>query len=178
MTTADTPGFLGLTPEEAAEAKRRGALYRKRVAEADWHQVPKGSYAVPVIDWTDWEPEDGEPPVIGYRLFERKVARHCKTGRVIGQDAFITGRVMMSADADSAAVWREVESDRGIAIEEFGPGGDVRTLVVQLLDDVEDGDSYRAQFGKLTGKCGSCHKKLTDPKSKLLGLGPECRGFR
>jgi uncharacterized protein DUF6011 len=48
-----------------------------------------------------------------------------------------------------------------------------------ILHDIEHSDgSFRKLYGKLTGRCGSCGRVLTDPKSKLLGIGPDCRGFR
>ena len=44
-----------------------------------------------------------------------------------------------------------------------------------LIEDLENGDTFRALFGRLTGRCGCCGKALTDPKSKLIGIGPDCR---
>lgn len=35
-------------------------------------------------------------------------------------------------------------------------------------------DFYRASFGRLTGKCGCCGRRLTDPTSISRGIGPDC----
>jgi hypothetical protein len=91
-TTVEDP--LGRTPEQVAEDKKRAADTTARIMARDWREVPKGHYAVPVPDLAsaEWEAADyeGDPPVMAYRLFERKVARHCKNGRVIGRERFIT----------------------------------------------------------------------------------------
>ncbi|MTD55699.1 DUF6011 domain-containing protein [Amycolatopsis pithecellobii] len=50
---------------------------------------------------------------------------------------------------------------------------------LEYLTDDELGPWYRENYGKLTGHCGWCGKALTDPDSKLRGIGPECaRGIR
>ncbi len=41
-----------------------------------------------------------------------------------------------------------------------------------------DLNAARLLFAGFSGKCSSCGRKLTDPKSKLLGIGPDCRGER
>ena len=147
---------------------------------SDWREVPKGHYALPVQGWTSWMGGDMEDdaPVIGYQLFERRIARHCKNGRVIGRDRFISGAVMLVADADPDEVRCEVTSQKEIDRDVFGPGGDSKAIWDQLILDTENGDTFRAKFGQLTGKCGWCGKRLTDPKSKLIGIGPDCRGYR
>lgn len=38
-----------------------------------------------------------------------------------------------------------------------------------------DLDAARLLFASFTGSCSSCGRALTDPTSKLLGIGPECR---
>lgn len=35
-------------------------------------------------------------------------------------------------------------------------------------------EESRAEFGRLAGRCGCCGKTLTDPDSKMRGIGPEC----
>jgi len=39
---------------------------------------------------------------------------------------------------------------------------------------VRDADELRANFGRFTGRCGCCGRRLTDPASKLRGIGPDC----
>jgi hypothetical protein len=165
-TTAEVDPF-GRTPEEAAAARQRAREDRERIQARDWREVPKGRYAIPVPDFgsAEWEAADfeGEPPVIAYRLFERRVARNCKNGRVIGKDRFVTGAVMLAAsDTDSDLVRHTVKSDRELDIETYGPGGDVKAIVDRIIADIADGDTFRAKFGQLTGRCGHCHRPLTE----------------
>jgi hypothetical protein len=47
-----------------------------------------------------------------------------------------------------------------------------------FLEILDDPDQSQALFGKLTGRCGCCGKTLTDPNSKMRGIGPECAGLR
>lgn len=184
MTDATTTeGLLGRAPEQAAEDKKRAAETAARIMARDWHEVPKGHYAVPVHDYASAEWEDagyeGEPPIMAYRLFERRVARHCKNGSVIGREQFITGAIMLASnDIDPEEVRREIRFDRDMAIGAYGPKGDLKACVDEIMRDIEDGDTFRATFGQLTGKCGFCGMRLTDPKSKLIGIGPDCRGYR
>ncbi len=37
-------------------------------------------------------------------------------------------------------------------------------------------EAEAAEYGKRTGRCGVCHRKLTDPVSIEAGIGPICRG--
>jgi Family of unknown function (DUF6011) len=180
-TTTEDP--LGRTPEQVAADKQRAAENRARITARDWHEVPKGHYAVPVPDLSnaEWEASDyaGEPPVMAYRLFERRVARQCKNGRVIGHERFITGGIMLAGDdIDPDHVRHEVKWERDMLIGMFGPKGDLKAVVDDIMRDIADGDTYRAKFGQLTGKCGCCGMRLTDPRSKLIGVGPDCRGYR
>lgn len=38
-----------------------------------------------------------------------------------------------------------------------------------------DPEVAKARYGKLIGRCGNCHKRLTDATSRQIGIGPECR---
>lgn len=38
-----------------------------------------------------------------------------------------------------------------------------------------DYDSARARFSAFTTRCSSCRRLLTDPFSKTVGIGPDCR---
>jgi hypothetical protein len=50
-------------------------------------------------------------------------------------------------------------------------------VAAAILENIErGGDTYRALYGQLTGHCGHCGKLLTDPESKLRGIGPDCAG--
>lgn len=52
---------------------------------------------------------------------------------------------------------------------------DLRDLAEYL---VQRADELRARYGRFFGKCGACGRTLSDPESKLLGLGPDCGGRR
>ena len=178
-------------PPELAEIRQRygrpltddeisnelGRLYRDRIASRDWRQVPKGYYAIPVYDELGYIARDceGELEVIGYQMYFRKVARQCKNGRVIGGNRFVQGVTWIEPGADPDTVHRHIEDDREAAgnHQEY-----IRHVVDKILIDIEKDDTYRATYGKITGKCGWCGKTLTDPKSKLIGIGPDCRGYR
>jgi hypothetical protein len=126
-----------------------------RTAAADWHDIPRGYYALPVV-------EDDEPyRVLGYKLFERKVPRTYKTGRTVGRDAWRCSYTL--ADGITWEEFRDYTSDD----TDF-----TRALDIELV--LEFPDQCRADFGKLTGRCGCCGKTLTDPDSKMRGIGPEC----
>lgn len=180
-STLDDP--FGRTPEEATADRERARQVKARVAGRDWHEVPKGYYAVPVRDFgsAEWEANDwaGQPPIMAYRLFERRVVRHCKNGRDIGKDRFIIGAVMLASDdVDPERVRCDIANDREMGVQFYGPKGDLKMTVDEIMLDLEAGDTFRPLFGQLTGRCGCCGKGLSDPKSKLLGIGPDCRGYR
>ncbi len=173
-----TTDLFGRTPEEAERAMRKMRKDNARIMARDWREVPRGYYAIPVTGWIAWsETCEGDPPVVGYRLFERRTARRCENGRVIGRDRFITGAVMGAPGADPAAVRDEIASDQEVH-RDLGPHGDLQRIVDSIILDTRDGDTFRAKFGQLTGKCGCCGRRLTDPRSKLIGIGPDCRGYR
>ena len=44
-----------------------------------------------------------------------------------------------------------------------------------VLDTIAEDSESLARYGKETGKCGVCHRTLTDPLSVEIGLGPVCR---
>lgn len=45
----------------------------------------------------------------------------------------------------------------------------------EILAEVQaDPAAARARFAKITGRCCVCSKKLTDPQSVALGIGPDC----
>jgi hypothetical protein len=171
---------LDRTPEKVEAERQRARQIKARVAGRDWREVPKGYYAIPVHDYVTWMDNDceGDVPVIGYRLFMRKEARQCKNGRVLGHNKWIRGAVMVAPGVDPARVTEEVSGDDQMAREWLGPDGPLKEIVDAIMLDLNGDDTYRAQYGKLTGKCGCCGKALTDPKSKLIGIGPDCRGYR
>lgn len=149
----------------------------QRILTRDWRDVPAGYYAIPVHDWDSWD-GTGDPGVIAYRTFRRTVSRTTKTGRTIGRSRFVFGAVMQHPDADDEQVQREVDAERYACREVYGANGYLLTVVDEILVDLGGPDTFRANYGTFTGKCGCCGRRLTDPESKLRGIGPECRGDR
>lgn len=51
-----------------------------------------------------------------------------------------------------------------------------RDWFYEVLDAIKsDPHGAQARFGQITGRCYSCSKRLTDPESVSLGIGPDCR---
>jgi hypothetical protein len=132
---------------------------------ATWRDVPRGYFAFPIydIDGLDPDRDDVEPEVIGHQCYERRVPRTHKNGRTVGRDRWrkITYKVEGVED------WQRVLDNRLYMDEAF-----------EIERMVEDPSRYQAEFGRLTGKCGCCGRRLTDPDSKMRGIGPECAGLR
>ena len=203
---------------------------------SDWHDVPKGFYAMPVWDWERFTDEIGmdknDPaPVaelLGFLLFERKIPRMFKTGKRsgqrAGQDQLTTGHRVLAQDVAEYSIWpgtdhevrftssdrlkSEIDSDRHLIEHEYIFDGDLsrpcrcpscldrnddgrwkaapnqaeayrNSVATMFLDGIKKHDDiYRKLYGQITGNCGMCGTVLTDPTSKLLGIGPDCRGYR
>lgn len=44
-----------------------------------------------------------------------------------------------------------------------------------LLNEIAaDPEKFKGLYGQRVGKCGNCHKRLTDAQSRARGIGPEC----
>lgn len=134
---------------------------------ADWHDIPAGYYAVPIADYA------GEP--LGFNLFQRKEPRTYKTGRTVGRDEWMYGAMIRGLHHYNLP-GDGVERDRlnRMARATFDHQDYIEYVLANL-------DRCRADFGRLTGHCGSCGRALTVPDSKMRGIGPECIkyvGFR
>lgn len=155
--------------------------YVRRLHALDWRDLPEGHYAVPVYEFTDNEftdGEDAEPPLLGHRTFRRTITRTDRHGRQRGRDSFVRGAVYAAPGIGLDRLAQEVREQREALIDIFGPRGDDLEALADLLRDANGRDTYRPLFGQITGKCGYCGKTLTDPTSKLIGIGPDCRGER
>lgn len=193
---------------------------------ADWREVPKGFYALPVYDWMLFQDEitgEGETPLLellGYLMVQRKVPRAFKNGKVTGQDALVQGAKMLAVNPDYPGTpeemwkrltdevrrdayftrhehwaktpgdipcrcpecqhWRRLYESMGLEPTDLYPAENQHEAWPNALAGMimTGADGYRELFGKLTGRCGYCGKLLTDSKSKLIGIGPDCRGYR
>jgi hypothetical protein len=206
---------------------------------ADWHEVPKGYYAIPVWDWhkfmNDCGPDEETPDLdlIGFQFVQRTVSRTYKTGRKAGQkygkDELKIGRWYVAPgttyyviraglpDEQRWSPWdrmrRELEDYRHGATHDLltePPAGRIwcrccdsccwaaqhadtmayvrkdnaltayqDCIAAAIIDSIKTHDNLLSRlYGMITGSCGCCHATLTDPKSKLIGIGPDCRGYR
>lgn len=133
------------------------AEYADKIMANDWRDIPKGFYALTVVDMG----EDGDYPLLGYKLFERKVPRTYKTGRTVGRDRWTCTYLLSPGFA-----WEQFDRHRCDGTEFWR-----RSDIADILYDPE---RCRVLFGQVTGRCGCCGRTLTDPNSKMRGIGPEC----
>jgi hypothetical protein len=130
----------------------------EQMRDVDWHHLSRGCYAIEITAYDlDDNLDECDPDsyrILGYRLYERSVARVTKTGRTIGRDRLKT--ITMVAEGADRDMLRSYDD---------------RWDVWSILQDL---DHHRALFGQLTGHCGICRRALTDPDSKIRGIGPEC----
>ena len=50
------------------------------------------------------------------------------------------------------------------------------TEAVHVLNEIEKSPMLAAEnYGRMTGRCGQCKRRLSDPQSLQIGIGPECR---
>lgn len=150
--------------------------YEQRLHALDFHDLPEGHYALPVWEYSD--DEDAEPPLLGHTTYQRIVARTTRNGKRRGRDAFRTGALIPAPGVDPVHLADTVRRERALDVEMWGPGASTQCVLDILLYDVRNTDTYRALFGQLTGHCGYCGRELTDPESKMHGIGPDCRGER
>lgn len=117
---------------------------------ATWYQLPAGRYAVPIVV---------DKVLLGYAQYERVAPKETKRGKV-GKHRFRVGQLVARPGHEQR---REL----------------LRTTAAELLADIQtlltDPDRYRQLWGTYSGKCGWCGRRLTDPESRLLGVGPDCR---
>lgn len=141
------------------------------MSDADWHDIPRGFYAVPVTD-------DEEPYLLGYALYERKTPRMLKNSRIIGKHQWAGRNVEVEVEGANGTILinRSFILADGI---EFRPRFAAQYFSSdRQRDDIEFvlefTEQCRTKFGQLIGRCGCCGRALTDPQSKMRGIGPEC----
>lgn len=122
------------------------AAQERRIKSSTWQDIPRGYYAMPVEDIPDCDCEDWG----------------CGCTVLLGY------RLFQRKES------RVTRTGRRIGKNQFISG---KTVAAPDTDHelTENPDLYRAEYGKFTGKCGCCGRALTDPDSKLRGIGPECR---
>ena len=55
--------------------------------------------------------------------------------------------------------------------------GNLSIVLEQLVKDDENFQASVIAYGKRTGRCGVCHRPLTNPASIAAGIGPICAGY-
>ena len=57
------------------------------------------------------------------------------------------------------------------------PGAMYQGKIVDALQAIlDDPQAAQVEYGKLTGRCGVCHRPLEDEESVARGIGPICAG--
>ncbi len=107
--------------------------------------LPRGYYAVPIFSGEDFD-DDGGAATIGHQAFQVR-----RNGRRTG----VTTYARPGIDVDKVLIYAWSLTD-----------------VYKIA--AEDPDWSRAEYGRFASKCGWCGRTLTDPASKLRGIGPEC----
>jgi hypothetical protein len=128
----------------------------------DWHDVPRGFYALRVIDVLD---DAGDYPTLGYKMFQRRAPRTYKSGRTVGRNRWIRSYAL--ADGFTWERFRE-----------NCPEDNELSRRSDIDDILYEPQRAQAEFGRFTGRCGCCGRTLSDPNSKMRGIGPECAGLR
>lgn len=138
-----------------------------QLAAADWRNIPAGWYAIPLVED---DLDDDDPHfcrVIGHKLFERKTSTVMKNGRRRGKD-YIKSSLVYDAQVGEDAMRAYVQRT-----------GETRTVSAWDVIAIRDApEVWGKVFADLTGRCCACNKVLTDPASKVAGMGPDCRGAR
>ena len=140
--------------------------FDRKVHAADWHDIPRGFYALFIhaidLDVTLDECAEASYELVGCRYYERKAQRVTKTGRRIGGDSWRGGFAWAEdVDLDRARAYADEERSRW-----------ARQFDIYVIAD--DPEIYQAMYGQWWGRCGCCGRTLTDPDSKMRGIGPEC----
>lgn len=136
------------------------------LAAADWRDIPAGWYAIPLVED---DLDDDDPNfcrVIGHKLFERKTGTVLKNGRRRGKD-YIKSSLVYDAQVGEDAMRAYVQRT-----------GETRTVSAWDVIAIRDApEVWGKVFADLTGRCCACNRVLTDPESKVAGMGPACRGY-
>lgn len=119
--------------------------------------------------------ERAAAPVVRLDALYTVLQRHSK---------FYAGDLTLTRAREQSTVWvKHADADKAVGKIEAGvltmwhrPGVDA-AAVRQTLDEFEGAPLAAAvRFGKLTGRCCSCGRELTDPASIEAGIGPICAG--
>lgn len=115
------------------------------MAELWWETLPVGFYAIEI--YGDEYDQDDQLETLGYQVFQRT------------RSTFKYGGIRILPGRDHNKVIANAWTIDEIASH-------------KLL--TRDAEYSQEQYGRFSGRCGRCGRTLRDPKSKLLGIGPEC----
>lgn len=117
-----------------------------------WRELlPVGRYAWPLYDYGSWDLSGGGPQLVGYVVYWRQ-----KSGAL------------------SRFAQRVNESVNRLTLIEAWNADENGDREYHLACFVDDPEKYAGEYGMHSGRCGFCNHRLTDPKSKEIGIGPEC----
>jgi hypothetical protein len=112
--------------------------------------LPDGSYALSLHD------QSGQ--LIGHIVY-RKIGRRIKTS-------------LLDSNGTHIEPWGNV--DAVLMHEELLTAWGNRDQDADLAKIAQNPEEFAIKFGLLTGRCGVCNRKLTNPESRERGIGPEC----
>ena len=139
-----------------------GRRSRVRVMAADWHDIPRDHYAIPVVDdatSADW----------ATKLFERKCRVPTRPARRSAADGWHGWHGWRCTYLMPTAAMGTNSSGRSKkTTTHYNP------CVGHRPSCSTPSTNCRAVFGAVTGRCGCCGRTLTDPDSRMRGIGPEC----
>jgi hypothetical protein len=131
-----------------------------------WEALPEGFYAVPdpradVDEMTYWRRKDkGKPARPHFEPWPLQARYDPVLYKKDGPDADELRRLTL-ARRDYVRAWYEVHAEP------------YRAAIVEAI--LEDPVAAGRRFADLKTRCCNCGRKLTDEKSKVYGIGPECR---
>lgn len=88
------------------------------------------------------------------------------------------GSLLVEVSKPSSGPWAGYTFVKTVPLmSEVAPEPIKGAVAVKVLAAIEDNPRGCAgMYGRITGRCGQCNRRLSDPSSISLGVGPECMG--
>ena len=136
---------------------KRNEDYEQLIEKArDWREnLPVGHYAIEIYA----DDEDGTE--IGHRVFRRTEPQLLASGRIRGRHRLLHS-IRFHPEVPRETQWDFLAEDTPALREQ---------ALAFILQDLR---RHSVAYGHLTGSCGVCGRRLTDPESVALGIGPVC----
>lgn len=105
-------------------------------------------------------------------------AHYCVPSRSTGKPVFLNVQVPTEGDWEGWMFVKQViggRADTPVLTVRPNGGASGEAWVEAVLTDISvDLSAAMATYGQRLGRCGLCHRHLTDPVSEARGIGPEC----